>query len=87
MNTELLRIRSPNLGLNTCESLVSILSNTKKVCGSAQLEQTGMWCVSVISCPFLPPLFFSFFFSHRDRSFGEKTSVLSSFSSRLNVMI
>ena len=37
------------------ESLVSILSDTKKVCGSAQLEQTGMWCVSVISCPLFFP--------------------------------
>lgn len=31
--------------------LVSVLSDTKKVCGNAQLERTGMWCVSVISCP------------------------------------
>lgn len=58
MNTGLLRICRTNLGLNTCESLVSILSDTKKVCGSAQLERTGMWCVSVISCPSLYSLFF-----------------------------
>lgn len=58
VNTKLLRICSTNLGLDTGESLVSILPDTKEVCGSAQLEQTGMWCVSVISC--LPPTpFFS----------------------------
>lgn len=76
MNIKLLRIFSTNAAW----PLVRVW-DTKEVCGSAQWEQTGMWCVSVISC--LPhPSFF-----HRDRSFGEKTSVLSSFFSKLNVMI